>query len=175
LLLVAAKLMICPSCHYDNIEGTEECVNCGAALSGLDVSGRPRGGKAPDFIHQPLSSLPIRQAPNVGPSDPVALAIRQMRNADANCVLVMDGVQMAGIITGWDVVQKIAGHDFAAVTCGEVMTRNPLYLHAEDTVAVAINMMASGGFRHVPIVNEGGPTGVIVASDVFRHISPQLV
>jgi CBS domain-containing protein len=151
--------MICPSCHYDNIEGSDECVNCGAALTGLDVTGKPRGRKAPDFIHQPLSSLPIRQ----------------MRNAEANCVLVMDGERMTGIITGWDVVQKIAGHDFAAVTCGEVMTRNPLYLHAEDTVAVAINMMASGGFRHVPIVNEGGPTGVIVAADVFRHISPQLV
>ena len=167
--------MICPSCHYDNIEGSDECANCGASLSGLDVSGKRRGRKAPDFIHQPLSSLPIRQAPSVGPADPVALAIRHMRNVEANCVLVMDGERLAGIITGWDVVQKIAGHDFAAVTCGEVMTASPLYLHAEDSVGVAINLMAAGGFRHVPIVNEGGPTGVIVAADVFRHISPQLV
>jgi CBS domain-containing protein len=169
--------MICPSCHYENIEGSDECVNCGAALYGLDLPGQPQGSKSPDFIHQPLSSLPIRQAPTVGPSDPVSLAIRRMRNADANCVLVMDGAHMAGIITGWDVVQKVAGAtvDLSAVTCGQVMTSEPLYLHAEDSVAVAINMMASGGFRHVPIIKGDAPAGVIVASDVFRHISPQLV
>jgi CBS domain-containing protein len=167
--------MICPSCHHDNIEGSDECANCGAPLYGLDLPGASQGSKAPDFIHQPLSALPIRQAPSVGPADPVALAIRHMRNAEGNCVLVMDGGELAGIITGWDIVQKIAGHDFAAVTCGEVMTPKPLYLHAEDSVAVAINMMAAGGFRHVPILNDAGPSGVIVAADVFRHISPQLV
>jgi CBS domain-containing protein len=167
--------MICPSCHYDNIEGSDECVNCGAALYGLDLPGAPQGSKSPDFIHQTLSQLPIRKAPTVGPADPVALAIRHMRNTEANCVIVMDGSQMTGIITGWDVVQKIAGHDFAAVTCDQVMTARPLYLHAEDSVAVAINMMASGGFRHVPIMDGDSPAGVIVAADIFRHISPQLV
>jgi CBS domain-containing protein len=167
--------MICPSCHYENIEGSDECVNCGAALYGLDLPGQSHGSQAPDFIHQPLSSIPLRDAPRVGPNDPVALAIRRMRNDEGNCVLVMDGDDMAGIITGWDIVQKVAGHDFAAITCGEVMTRNPLYLHDEDSIAVAINMMASGGFRHVPILRGDSPAGVIVAADVFRHISPQLV
>jgi CBS domain-containing protein len=169
--------MICPSCHYDNIEGSDECVNCGAALYGLDLPGAPQGSQSPDFIHHPLASLPIRQAPTVGPSDPVSLAIRQMRNADANCVLVLDGARLAGIITGWDIVQKVAGaaEDLTAVTCGQVMTAGPLFLHEEDSIAVAINLMAAGGFRHVPILKGDEPAGVIVASDVFRHISPQLV
>jgi CBS domain-containing protein len=167
--------MICPSCHYENIEGSDECVNCGAALYGLDLPGAPQGSQAPDFIHQPLSRIPLREAPTVGPHDPVALAIRRMRNDEGNCVLVMDGDRMAGIITGWDIVQKVAGHDFAAITCSQVMTRNPQYLHEEDSVGVAINMMASGGFRHVPILRGDSPAGVIVAADVFRHISPQLV
>ena len=165
--------MICPSCHHDNIEGSDECVNCGAALYGLAQPGR----QAPDFIHQPLSNLPIREAPSVGPSDPVSLAIRQMRRADANCVLVMDGKSIAGIITGWDIVQKVAGQteDLSAITCAQVMTAHPLFLHDEDSIGVAINMMASGGFRHVPILRGEEPLGVIVANDIFRHISPQLV
>jgi CBS domain-containing protein len=169
--------MICPSCHHDNIEGTDECVNCGAALIGLDLPGASHGSQSPDFIHQPLSNIPIREAPSVGPSDPVSLAIRQMRRADANCVLVMDGKSIAGIITGWDIVQKVAGQteDLSAITCAEVMTARPVFLHDEDSVGVAINMMASGGFRHVPILKGDVPAGVIVASDIFRHISPQLV
>ena len=165
--------MKCPSCGHDNIQGTEECTHCGASLYGLDQS----GNEAPDFIHDPLTTIAIRPAIKLGPADPVSLAIREMKRADTNAVLIMDGGKLAGIITGWDIVQKVAGptEDHNAVTCGEIMTPDPLVLHREDTVAMALNLMAARGMRHLPIVNGEGPEGVIVASDLFRHISPQLV
>lgn len=169
--------MKCPSCHFDNIEGSDECANCGAALYGLDLPGAPQGKQAPDFIHQPLSNLPIRQASRVGPLDPVTLAVRQMQRDETNCVLVMEDSEVKGIITGWDLVQKVAGatEDLNAVTCGQVMTPDPLFLHLEDSVALALNMMAAGGFRHVPILRDDQPIGYVAASDLFRLISPQLV
>ena len=107
----------------------------------------------------------------------MALAIREMKVADTNAVLIMEGDRLVGIITGWDIVQKVAGsqHDHVAVTCGEIMTYDPLVLHRDDTVAMALNLMAARGMRHVPIVNEDGPEGVIISTDLFRHISPQLV
>jgi signal-transduction protein with cAMP-binding, CBS, and nucleotidyltransferase domain len=169
--------MICPSCHFENIEGSDECSNCGAPLYGLDLPGAPQGKQAPDFIHQPLSNLPIRAAAHVGPMDPVTLAVRQMQRGETNCVLVIEGGVVKGIITGWDLVQKVAGalEDLNAVTCAQVMTPDPQLLHLEDTVALALNMMAAGGFRHVPIVRDDQPIGYVAASDLFRHISPQLV
>jgi CBS domain-containing protein len=165
--------MKCPSCSHDNIQGTEECTNCGASLYGLDLP----GSEAPDFINDPLTTIAIRPAIKLGPADPVSLAIREMKRADTNAVLIMDGGKLTGIITGWDIVQKVAGatEDHNAVTCGEIMTPDPLVLHREDTVAMALNLMAARGMRHLPIVNGEGPEGVIVASDLFRHISPQLV
>jgi CBS domain-containing protein len=30
--------------------------------------------------------------------------------------------------------------------------------------------MAVGGFRHIPIVDEGRPIGVVAAKDLFEHI-----
>jgi CBS domain-containing protein len=169
--------MICPSCHFDNIEGSDTCSNCGAALYGLDLPGAPQGSKAPDFFHDTISSLPIRDAVRVGPGDPVSLAVREMKRAETNCVLVMEGNHIAGIITGWDIVQKLAGpnHDLSAVTCAEVMTPEPQVLHEDDSIAVALNLMAAGGFRHVPILRGDEPMGFIVVGDVFRHVSPQLV
>jgi CBS domain-containing protein len=50
------------------------------------------------------------------------------------------------------------------------MTSDPVVLRPDDTVAVAINKMAVGGFRHIPIVDDGRPIGVVAARDVFRHI-----
>jgi len=169
--------MICPSCHAENIEGADECVNCGQALYGLDVPGSPRGGQAPQFVQDPIVALPKHEAPTIGVSDPVGLAVSVMQRRDVGCVLIMDGERLAGIITGWDILQKVAGpkEDLNAVTCGRVMTPDPLCLHDDDNVALALNLMASGDFRHVPVLRGDRPTSVIDHNDVFRHISPHLV
>ena len=165
--------MKCPSSGHDNILGSDDCTNCGASLYGLN---KPRS-EAPDFIHDPLTTVTLRPAVKLGAGDPVSLAIREMKRANTNAVLVVENGKLAGIITGWDIVQKVAGaaHDHSAVTCGEIMTPDPLILHREDSVAKALNLMAARGMRHVPIVNDDGPEGVIIAADLFRHISPQLV
>jgi CBS domain-containing protein len=169
--------MICPACHSENIEGADECVNCGLALYGLDLPGALMGSQAPAFLLLPIASLPKRKVANVTAHDPVSLAVRHMKRTDSNCVLVMDGEALRGIITDRDIVQKVAApyKDLNAITCGQIMTSRPQVLHDEDRLAEALNMMASGGFRHIPIIDGGTPTGVLFVNDVFRHISPQLV
>jgi CBS domain-containing protein len=169
--------MICPACHSENIEGADECVNCGLALYGLDLPGAPLGSQAPAFLLLPIASLPKRKVASLTAHDPVALAVRHMKRTESNCVLVTDGDRLRGIITDRDIVQKVAApyKDLNAITCGQIMTARPLVLHDEDTLAEALNMMASGGFRHIPIIDGGTPTGVLFVNDVFRHISPQLV
>ena len=169
--------MICPSCRAENIEGADACTNCGQALYGLDLPGASQGSQAPEFIEQPLAALPKRAAPTVGLSDPVALAVRHMQSQETGCVLVMDGDRLAGIITGWDILHKVAGQtdDLNAVTCGQIMSADPTCLHDEDSIALALNAMASGHSRHVPVLRDDRPTGVIDVIDVFRHLSPHLV
>ena len=169
--------MICPSCHWVNIEGADDCGHCGAALYGLDLPGASHGNKAPGFVQLPVASLPKRRAVMIGTADPVGLAVRHMQREEVSCILVMDSDRLAGILTGWDILQKVAGptEDLNAVTCGQVMTPNPLVLHDEDTIATALNVMAAAGIGHVPVVKEDEPTGVLIVGDVFRHISPHLV
>ena len=40
----------------------------------------------------------------------------------------------------------------------------------KDTIAVAIHKMAVGEFRHIPVIEDGRPIGVVAAADVFRHL-----
>jgi len=169
--------MICPSCGTENIKGSDECANCGAALYGLDLPGAPQGAKAPAFLQQPITGLPKRPVVKVGVSDPVALAVRQMQQQQINCVVVMDGDKLVGLLTSWDVVNHVAGpaEDLIAVTCGQLMTANPVVLHDEDTIAMALQMMAAGGYGHVPVTKDDEPIGILVPADVFRQISPHLV
>ena len=169
--------MICPHCQAENIEGVDECVNCGHSLAGLDLPG-DKGSKAPSFVFESISRLPKREAVYAGIADPVALAVRLMQTRSTGCILVRgaDG-GTAGIITGWDILQKVAGprEDLSAVTCGQIMTPNPISVRDDDTVAVALNMMHSGGFRHLPVVRDNEIAGIIDAGDVFRDLSPNLV
>jgi len=168
--------MICPECKHDNIEGVDYCANCGHDLYGLDQPDAP-GATGPEFIHERLRDIPSRSPVKASVTDPVGLAVRLMQHAETDCVLVMDGSRLAGIITPWDILHKVAGprEDLNAVTCGDVMTADPVFLRDDDDVAVALNKMSIGGFRHIPLIQDGVPTGVISIGDVFRHISPHLV
>lgn len=164
--------MICPECKFDNIQGADTCQNCGHDLYSLNRQ-PPR---APDFIAEPLAHVPAQSPVRVETTDPVGLAVRLMQNADTDCVLVMSAGQLAGIITPWDILHKVAGpnEDLNAVTCGEVMTADPVFLREDDDVAVAINKMSIGGFRHIPLLQAGAPVAVVSIRDVFRHIAPHL-
>jgi CBS domain-containing protein len=165
--------MRCPDCKFDNIEGVEACANCGRDLAGLDVSEMKPGT---EFVFEPLSALPQRRPSKVSVTDPAGLAVRHMQHEDADCVLVMDGDALAGIVTLWDVLHKIAGQDqdLNAVTCGQIMTADPVFLRDDDNIAVAINKMALGGFRHIPLLEGSTPVSVVAVADVFQRIAPHL-
>jgi CBS domain-containing protein len=168
--------MICPECKTDNIPGVDQCQNCGHDLSGIDrvASGVGRG---PEFIYERLREIPAQSPVRVSTTDPVGLAVRFMQNADTDCVLVMSGANLAGIITPWDILHKVAGpnEDLNAVTCGQVMTADPVFLRDDDDIAVAINKMSVGGFRHIPLLQDGAPLAVVSIRDLFKHIAPHLV
>jgi len=69
---------------------------------------------------------------------------------------------------------KAAGRRLDAFQVGDFMTRDPVVLRHDDPIAVAIHKMAIGGFRHIPIVEDGRPTGVVTARDVFQHLAEML-
>jgi CBS domain-containing protein len=169
--------MICPACHHENIEGADDCVNCGKPLYGLDLPETGIKDPAPDFIHEPIAGLPRRPVVTVNVDDPVAFGVEKLRRQHANSLLVVDGDRLAGIITSSDLLRKIAAPrvDMAAYTCRQIMTPDPVCLREDDTIALAINMMASGDFRHLPILSNGQPIAVIGVNDVFMYISPNMV
>lgn len=168
--------MICPECRHDNIEGVDYCANCGHDLYGLDQPDAPGADRGLEFIREPLADVPAKGPVKVSVGDPVGLAVRMMQHTDTNCVLVMDGTHLAGIITPWDILHKVAGpsEDLNAVTCAQVMTRDPVFLRDNDDIAVALNKMSIGGFRHIPLLQGGTPTAVVSINDLFRHIASHL-
>jgi CBS domain-containing protein len=60
------------------------------------------------------------------------------------------------------------GRNPAHTHLGAVMTRDPAYLPPGHHAMDALRLMQDGGFRHVPVVEEGRVVGVVSIWD-FRH------
>jgi CBS domain-containing protein len=169
--------MRCPACGYDNLIGSDVCDNCGADLAGRDVPEAPTSFRGPllgEHLDELMQELNVGEPDVLDASADVEQAVQVMHANGSDCVLVVEAGRLVGIFTDRDAVLKVAGRPVMARPIADYMTRDPVVLRHDDTIAVAINKMAVGGFRHIPIVEDGVPTGVVTARDVFRHLATTL-
>jgi CBS domain-containing protein len=163
----------CPTCGFENLLGSDVCDNCGSDLAGHDTPQSPTTFRG-QLLGEHLDALGVTAPVIVDAATDVNEAIRRMHVDGIDCVLVTEGDRFVGIFTDRDAVLKVAGLERQARPIETLMTRDPVVLRHDETIAVAINKMAVGGFRHIPIVEDGRPTGVVTARDVFRHLVESL-
>jgi CBS domain-containing protein len=165
--------MRCPTCGFDNLLGSDICDNCGSDLAGHDTpqSATTFRGR---LLGERLDRLEMAPPEIVDVSVDVDDAIRRMHDKGIDCVLVVEGGRLVGIFTDRDAVLKVAGTKSRGRPISALMTHDPVVLRHDETIAVALNKMAVGGFRHIPIVEDGRPTGVVSARDVFHHLAESL-
>jgi CBS domain-containing protein len=169
--------MRCPACGFDNLSGSDTCDNCGADLAGRDVPEAAtsfRSHLLGEHLDELLEEMHVGDPDVLDVTADVDEAVQVMHANGTDCVLVVDGGRLVGIFTDRDAVLKVAGQPAGPRPIAELMTRDPVVLRHDDTIAVAINKMAVGGFRHIPIVEDGRPTGVVTARDVFSHLAATL-
>ncbi len=99
----------------------------------------------------------------------VSEAARLMREKRVGAVAVVEEGKLIGIFTERDALFRIVaeGRDPQTVRLAEVMTRNPQTIHPDKPFADALHIMYEGGFRHVPVVEDGRPIGIISARDAL--------
>jgi CBS domain-containing protein len=99
----------------------------------------------------------------------VAAAARLMKERRVGAILVVEDGSLAGIFTERDVVFRVIaeGRDPVATRVAEVMTANPHTIAPDRPFGHALHLMHEGGFRHVPVVDNGRPLGVVSARDAL--------
>lgn len=164
--------MYCPACGYDkNPPGADQCANCGLALTQLD-SPTAQGPVESSLIHDPVSILEPRPPLTVPVTATLGDAMLQMITGRTGAVLVVGATgELVGILTERDFLTKIAGQpDYHARPVREFMTPNPETVRPTDMLALALSKMDAGGYRHLPVVENGLPVGMISVRDILRHI-----
>ena len=65
---------------------------------------------------------------------------------------------------------KLEGGDLSR-PLRELMTPNPEVLHPDDPIVYALHRMSVGGYRHVPLVDDGGrPVGMLSVKDIVHYV-----
>ena len=103
-------------------------------------------------------------------------ACRFMWQARKGSVLVVDqGQQLCGIFTGRDAVRILAeGKSAETTTLVHAMTPNPATAAPAVRAIDALRQMNDGGFRHLPVVENGRILGVVSRND-FRGMEIDVV
>ena len=98
----------------------------------------------------------------------VKAARLMLENQRAALMIVGEG-ELVGIFTERDALFRVIADERDAQTTRleEVMTRSVQTIHPDKPLGHALHIMYEGGFRHVPVVENGQPVGIVSARDAL--------
>ena len=105
------------------------------------------------ILSEPISVLQTRKPVTVTRSTSIRDAVTLMHENRTGCVLVVEGEKLVGIFSERDLLGVVEENVSPSTTPVEqVMTEGPDVLRREQGIALALNKMSVGGFRHIPLV-----------------------
>ncbi len=164
--------MICPNCGYDNLPGSEECGECKQDLTHLDRP-MPHDRIERAFMDEPVKALGPSKPVTVGATTPLREAIHKMIQQNVGAVLIVgEGGKLLGIFSERDVLLKVVGlrDRYEDLPVSHFMTSDPEALTLGDKLAFALHKMDVGDYRHLPVLHQGHPVGIISVRDILRYL-----
>jgi len=103
------------------------------------------------------------------PETTVSKAAKLMASKNVGAVMVVENERLVGIFTERDAVFRVMakGLDAQATKLAEVMTNEPQTVDPDKSFGYALLMMHENGFRHVPVIENGKPIGIVSARNAL--------
>ena len=115
------------------------------------------------YDHPIRSIMEQKKFLTAAPETTVSNAARLMAAKNVGAVLVVANERLVGIFTERDVVFRVIakGLDAKTTPLSDVMTAAPKTLEPGKSYGHALVLMQENGFRHVPVLENGRPIGII--------------
>jgi CBS domain-containing protein len=140
-----------------------------------DLSERGVATRVPTLVDARLKLVSLREPVTVPPGTTLAECIRAIQRTgtgDSVFVAAPDG-RLSGVLTERDIFARLVGGD---VDLGQpvetLMTTKPHHLHLDETVQDAIELMQTGRYRNVPLLDEEDHlVGVVRPQDILKFLA----
>ena len=147
----------------------------GYTSSVTDLSEGVVASRVPSLTDERLRVLSRRHPVTVPPGTSLAdclRAIQRTGTGDSVFVCESDGI-LRGVLTERDIFGRIVGGDIdLSQPVESLMTTEPRTLDLEQTIRDAIDLMQTGRYRNIPLVDGGGHlVGVIRQNDIIKYLA----
>ena len=122
------------------------------------------------MLSEPIRNVMERKRLVMAPPETsVSAAARLMAANRVGAVMVIEGTRLVGIFTERDVVFRVIAEqrDVETTRLAEVMTPAPVTVSPQESFGYALILMHENGFRHVPVVENGEPVGMVSARNAL--------
>jgi CBS domain-containing protein len=116
----------------------------------------------------PVSEHMTRSLLTVWADATLGEAASAMAERGVGAVVVLDGESIAAILTERDVMKAVAAGQDGTAPVTDWMTRHPDTIEPDDTTDHAASLMIHGGFRHLPVVEDGKVVGIVSIRDLMK-------
>jgi len=115
------------------------------------------------FDRSVRSVMQRRKLLKAPPQTLVSKAAKLMATKNVGAVMVVDEELLVGIFTERDIVVRVVapGLDARTTRLADVMTAQPQTIEPDQPFGYALFVMHEKGFRHLPVVEDGKPIGIV--------------
>lgn len=106
----------------------------------------------------------------VPPTMAVSDAAKLLAEKRIGSVLVLDKEKIAGILSERDIVRTLAAEGASCLDgpVSRLMTAKVVTCRPDQSISDVMELMTTGRFRHVPVVEDGHLAGMISIGDVVK-------
>lgn len=121
------------------------------------------------FSERIRSVMERKKMLTASPETTVGKAAKLMANKKVGAVMVVEKERLVGIFTERDAVFRVIarGLDAQTTRLADVMTTAPRTVDPDKTFGYALLIMHENGFRHVPVIENAKPVGIVSARNAL--------
>jgi predicted transcriptional regulator len=119
-----------------------------------------------------IGEIMMNKLETVDESDSAQHAARKMSNSDLSSLLVVKGGIAVGVITERDLVRRVCSGDESSsnVIIHNIMSTPLITVDSSYQLDDAANVMIQKKVRHLLVVDEHGPIGIVSTSDFANYL-----
>ncbi|MCC6884532.1 MAG: CBS domain-containing protein [Verrucomicrobiales bacterium] len=132
--------------------------------------------------NDPITKIMNAEVITAHHGDPVSKARKLRQEHDVHHLPVVSGTKLVGLVSWSDILRVSFGDAFGtderaeavtldhSMTLEELMTPNPDSIGTHGTVREAAEILASGKFHALPVVNGEELVGMVTTTDLIRYL-----